>query len=151
MKNRQPQNTQQGFTLIELMIVVAIIGILTSVVLPVYQDYTKKAQLVAISAELLSARKGFDLVIAAGEMPSNDPSTVGWIGVEAGLTSIGGVCQIFVHPADVHSGITCWIKKEPFKSDAVQLWYDANARTPWNCDATSLPGAYQQYVDSTLC
>jgi type IV pilus assembly protein PilA len=47
---------QKGFTLIELMIVVAIIGILAAVAIPAYQDYTARAQ-VSEAVELLSGTK----------------------------------------------------------------------------------------------
>jgi type IV pilus assembly protein PilA len=51
---------QKGFTLIELMIVVAIIGILAAVALPAYQDYTKKAKY----AEVISVTSGYKTAVA---------------------------------------------------------------------------------------
>ncbi len=68
------KRAQQGFTLIELMIVVAIIGILAAVALPAYQDYTKRAK-VTEGVSLASSAK-----IAVAENATNArPYKAGWV------------------------------------------------------------------------
>jgi type IV pilus assembly protein PilA len=60
---------QQGFTLIELMIVVAIIGILAAVALPAYQDYTIRAKMSEVILALSACRTSITEVYQSGGTP----------------------------------------------------------------------------------
>jgi type IV pilus assembly protein PilA len=60
---------QKGFTLIELMIVVAIIGILAAVALPAYQDYTVRAKMSEVILAMSACRTGITELYQSGGTP----------------------------------------------------------------------------------
>jgi len=67
---------QKGFTLIELMIVVAIIGILAAVALPAYQDYTIRAKMSEVILAMSACRTSITEVYQSG--PTTVPGPDGW-------------------------------------------------------------------------
>lgn len=124
------QKTQQGFTLIELMIVVAIIGILASIAIPAYQDYIGRSQVAEAinllggmktpAEEMLGTDGNMDITLADFKTKGNYVSSI---------THATG-SQIFISTfksSGTNSGIA---------GTTVQLEY-SNALEAWVCDGGS--------------
>ncbi|HFC6081791.1 TPA: pilin [Neisseria meningitidis] len=123
---------QKGFTLIELMIVIAIVGILAAVALPAYQDYTARAQ---VSEAILLAEGQKSAVteyyLNHGEWPANNSS--------AGVASSSEIKGKYVQKVEVAKGvITAQMASSnvnnEIKGKKLSLWAKRqNGSVKWFC------------------
>lgn len=125
------KKTDAGFTLLELMIVVAIIGILATIAMPAYQDYMARSKFGAALAEVSAGKVGFNTRTNDGEevtgpqdagLPAADKPTAN---CAFGASAAGLTCKIVAGPASV-------------KDQTITLNRDAETGT-WSCKAETIP------------
>ena len=81
------KSVQKGFTLIELMIVVAIIGILAAIAIPAYQDYTAKAKVSEGANMSATAKKALALAFNEGTLDNTTNNASLGLAVSTDITS----------------------------------------------------------------
>lgn len=125
----------KGFTLIELMIVVAIIAILAAIALPAYQSYTAKSQLTAALADINSGRSMFEAVLVADNTSSFDPADVG-------LATSTPRCSTINLVSGQTGHIECIVRgAPPINGDALRITRSASGS--WVC--STAPGTLERH------
>ena len=125
--NRQ----QQGFTLIELMIVVAIIGILAAISIPIYQSNTLKTQINRVIGELGSYKPAFEIQVTNGRPVTN--TELGYVPSDLTTGDVAANIGVANPDGSGHMEVTMGGNSDP-TLDGLVIRFQRSVNGHWRCE-----------------
>ena len=138
----------QGFTLIELIVVVALIGVLAAISIPLYQSYVAKAQITAAISDLNGAKSQYELIVSNGSASGNTDFTVPnmfFSGTES------RICTYAVNAPDntgnANQALVCQLQNVASVLSGESIYLGRNADGVWRCSTSNFISSKLKPID----